>query len=973
MQRGVSASSSPEYSDSSISDALNTVTSAARDSIAKAVTDVPDLDEEEVALKKKRVENRMKTYTVNLPLASSVLEERSKLLSIGISLCQIKKGRVFERPYLNLDTLELEEMTSSQNLEEVEFMDEQGLARRIDGEFQGIVVASVIQGSAAWTAGVRAGDILQATSATMGSKLWPKSTLEGVRSAIQSRKAASKSMEIVFQLLGDAVDNQFELTLTKPIGIQLRETTDGYVEVSGFTENAPTLVRYAVRVGDRVLAVDSSLGEKLWPVSTVEGVISSVTSRLPGQQITFRFERPIQNFEETSEVQVVSSVAVDEAVVEVATPQVEERELLKRCREVIKRYTADAQEKNNFVNKYAVPGLVADKVLDSLASSGTRVDRITLSMIMAAYLSCRQSEKAIQVFEAITGLRADGSTSEAQAFIEGSSGKRIVASEDALDVYTVSALLKAHAMAGDLSSVKRVLAAVEGRGGSEEGGLKVATWPGTGVDGSLKPDTRCYNIAISAAANSSARDGLELALNIFNAMSNPNQQDCEKQKNLVSYNIVMNALTNRGRYQDVVELFYEMKRLGMKPDKLSYTSLVKAVASDGDIEGNIEELFYDMTEEGVAADVVTYNTAIKTLCEQRKITAAKKIVSFMERSGVSPDSMTYGLLMKGLVETRNPAACLTLFETACADSRTVVFTENEYLYTTAISAAASLGDHERAFELLSRMNSIGVKPNLKTMTAVMGACLSGGKPELAADIYQRIPNPDGYAIQQGLQAMSESGNTEEALAILAQKSGKKRNLTGKQTMRAYKNMIETSIKSGDFDMARKVVTTLIGQGNIPSKAIFLSSYEAMKIFPKKQKGLGTPIMDVGEDATEKFKFLLFLLDSVASRKLPCEGHLYSAILTYGYRIGGLPKKMASLLVSAKTELPTGEKLIDDEDCERDSCLFMAWEDLFLEYDDLKERIATDGLPRLVVRSGGRDIPLMLKAEMNLSYRRSKLV
>jgi hypothetical protein len=51
-------------------------------------------------------------------------------------------------------------------------------------------------------------------------------------------------------------------------------------------------VQYAVKVGDRVLAVDSSLGGRMWPVSTVEGVISAVTSRLPGQQITFQFERP---------------------------------------------------------------------------------------------------------------------------------------------------------------------------------------------------------------------------------------------------------------------------------------------------------------------------------------------------------------------------------------------------------------------------------------------------------------------------------------------------------------------------------------------------------------------------------------------------------------------------------------------------------------------------------------------------------
>ena len=85
--------------------------------------------------------------------------------------------------------------------------------------------------------------------------------------------------------------------------VPVSETEDGYVEVTGFTQNVPTLVQYAVKVGDRVLAVDSSFGDKLWPVSTVEGVISAVTSRLPGQQITFRFERPAANMDETTTIE----------------------------------------------------------------------------------------------------------------------------------------------------------------------------------------------------------------------------------------------------------------------------------------------------------------------------------------------------------------------------------------------------------------------------------------------------------------------------------------------------------------------------------------------------------------------------------------------------------------------------------------------------------------------------------------------
>lgn len=225
VQRHVSTSSSQsEYNDGSFSDAFNSVTNAARESISSAVSDDSDADEAEIGLRKQMVENRMKTYKVALPLASSSLEGKSKVLSIGLCLRQISKGRSFASSCFNLDTLEFEEIGKSSS--DSESIDEQSLSRRIDGNFQGLVVSSVTKGTAAWTGGVRPGDVLRTTSATMGRKMWPKSTIEGVRSAIQSRKAASGSIEMEFQRLGDVVDNQFELSLTKPIGLQMRGKSD---------------------------------------------------------------------------------------------------------------------------------------------------------------------------------------------------------------------------------------------------------------------------------------------------------------------------------------------------------------------------------------------------------------------------------------------------------------------------------------------------------------------------------------------------------------------------------------------------------------------------------------------------------------------------------------------------------------------------------------------------------------------------
>jgi pentatricopeptide repeat protein len=773
------------------------------------------------------------------------------------------------------------------------------------------------------------------------------------------------------------------------------ETEDGYVEVTGFTEKASTLVRYAVKVGDRVLAVDSSLGDRMWPVSTVEGIISSVTSRLPGQTITFRFERNAANMAASSDTAVMEptkvTAAESTAASLIAVPYVDsDVELLERCRGIIKRYTTDQK----YVNKFSLPGVVADKVVNALASAEVQVDPYTLSMIQTAYLSCRQTEKAIQLFEQATGLRADGSSGKVELsnlstsmadddnpFV-GSNGKRLAPNSNSLDVYTVSALLKAQAMRGDMSAVKRVLAALEGQAGIVVDGAEVASWPGTGSSGTLRPNNRCVNIVMSAAADSSAADGLDLALKLFNSLADPTAAKGDEVaiplvKDAVSYNTIIKALTNNGRYEEAINVFYQMKRAGVKPDKYSYTSLVKAILTHDDIE----EFLYDMKDQGVAADSMTFNTIIRCLCEQKKLSAARKVVNKMEEAGIPPDSWTYGYLMTGLIENGNPSAALTLFETACSDSRTVGVTENVHLYTNAMTAAATIGDHTRALELLSRMKVLGIKPNMKTMTTLMSACLAAGKPELAVDIYHRIPNPDGYAVSQGITAMAEAGNIQEALAMLADPKSVAGQINGKRLTTVYNNMLQQTIASNDYASARHVMKSLLSKGNIPSKATYQRIFETMGLIVTKglvsrvkfdkdglvKKG-GLDDLDI-----EKFKFLLYLVDSTSSRNLPCDAPLYSIILSFGAHLGGLPKKVAAYMGASKAATSNISKLIGEESS-ASLQVTNGWEELFTSYNQFRGKIQSPAnLPALMVRVSSSELPRILKAEKILMYRKRKEV
>eukprot|EP00557_Chaetoceros_sp_GSL56_P012533 CAMPEP_0176482110 /NCGR_PEP_ID=MMETSP0200_2-20121128/3198_1 /TAXON_ID=947934 /ORGANISM="Chaetoceros sp., Strain GSL56" /LENGTH=1118 /DNA_ID=CAMNT_0017878399 /DNA_START=2367 /DNA_END=5720 /DNA_ORIENTATION=+ len=909
---------------------------------------------------------------------------------LGLALRQIENGEISEKS-LDLDTMRyisLEEMVMRQkkikcfteilpSLKEEEEDDNE--TTRDDSSMQilnekkiqqvlssGIVVSSVKVGGIAWDLGIRAGDLLVATSATMGDKMWPKSTLEGVRSAITSRKVMSKTMQVQFQRINEIMEDQvctselvqeFEMSLTRPMGIHIEDTQDGYVRISGFTDDAPDRVINKLKVGDRIIAVDSSLGNKMWPVSNVEGVVSAVTTRLPGQPVQIRFERLVEQGADLNKIQSLSSnerknvdrmaryeltnglvssssaaAAASSSASKLTTEVNAENqnvELLSRCRSVLKRYI-DVHDKK-VERSIEVLALVADRVLESLAESSSSLDANTLSLIMNAYILSDKPSKALRAFEAATGLKADGSPGvpETKAVGRMSDKDGIVPSLVGVNMCTATDVIRAHAHLSDGFGARRVLAAMEGTS-LTIGGIQSHPW---GVN--LKADTKCYNVVLSAIANS---NDIEAAQDLFEKMP--------AKKDLVSFNTMIGAYARAGMRQEAYAQFKMMKNSGVKPDKVTITALIKAVLTDDDFD-SARQLLKDMKKAGIGADVVTYNTVIQALCAKSKWFEAKELVAEMETNGISPNSKTYGLLMNGLLKLNKPGPCLTLFESACADQRTAGLMENAHLYTTAITAAASLGDSERAFELLSRMNFSGVKPNLKTLTALMGACISDDKHSYALDVYKKINSPDGYAQTLAIRAHCGLGEFGVALGMIQNNEL----LSGNQIMRSYNYIIGSALNKRDFSSALRALDDLLKRGFIPSKETLQIMVKTLGLFETKQS------VSNKSDESDKsaFIFLINVLDSCSKRKLQISGQFYAGLLLEGARIGGLERKIASIITSAKTDFSRENVHFEDISDNSEMIRSVSWSELLLEYNHLKDQLEIIKLPPIRVQITDREV------------------
>lgn len=743
------------------------------------------------------------------------------------------------------------------------------------------------------------------------------------------------------------------------------DTPEGYVQISGFTDDVSPTVSNRLRVGDRIIAVDSSLGGTMWPVSNVEGIVSSVTSRLPGQPVQIRFERVIDEGTDLSEIESASKAEAERQQAK-ATSSLEKslmksytnisrsdassnnEELLDRCRGILKRYISIYDPLLDRTKD--VPAVVADRVMESLANSSAALDANLLSLIMNAYIICNKPQKALEAFAVSTGVKSDGSVGEVSPRI-----KSVRSDAQSLNICTATDAIRAHSQLGDIESCKRILAAVHGKGDLING-ITVSDWSKY-----MKVDTKLYNALLAALVRKNEFDSAEV---LFKEMQ-PN-------KSLVTYNTMIAAYAKAGKRKEAFEAFKELKKSGLKPDYVSVTSLIKVVVDDDDFD-TARNLLKDMKKAGIKADVVTYNTIIRQLCARYKWFEAKDLVADMESNGVEPNAKTYGLLMNGLLKLNKPGPCLTLFESAISDPKTSLMMENVQLFTTAVTAAATLGDFERAVELVQRMTFAGVKPNIKTLTSLMGACVSAAKYDYSLDVYRKITKPDGYSKILAVRSHCGKGDFLSALSTIKKDIETDGVMSGKDIVRSCNQIISSALSAKDYENAKMAFDLILHNGLVPSKQSFAMMVEALELSPKrKAPGSRSSLTDV--DDTNKFKYMLSILDALAARKLACSGQFYIALLNHASKIGGRVKKLGFAISNSKVDSTIRRVDIEAslESSNEQQQLQISWLELFTKYLNDKDALENVSTPAVKVNINLQDTRKLLLAETGVSIRRQKV-
>jgi pentatricopeptide repeat protein len=114
--------------------------------------------------------------------------------------------------------------------------------------------------------------------------------------------------------------------------------------------------------------------------------------------------------------------------------------------------------------------------------------------------------------------------------------------------------------------------------------------------------------------------------------------------NLITYNCMMKACGSAP--ERIRSLMQEMKTVGLVPDMKSWSILLDACGTKGDLEGSLVAL-EEMRASGFKPDVIAYTALMKACVQANQPDKAFEIFSEMKASGVRPNAVTYNTLLRG--------------------------------------------------------------------------------------------------------------------------------------------------------------------------------------------------------------------------------------------------------------------------------------------------------------------------------------
>ena len=469
-----------------------------------------------------------------------------------------------------------------------------------------------------------------------------------------------------------------------------------------------------------------------------------------------------------------------------------------------------------------------------------------------------------QVINAWGKSQCEDATNQVVAILEGMTEAYIVRNNTNIrpDVITYNSVINAFARRGDLDGAKKVF------------NMQLDDYKNkNNMRG--KPNIRTFNTMIHACSKCNREDIPEVAEKMLTIINTWHDRKELEEPDIFTYNGVINCWSKSNRpeaphhahviLQTMISKFKENGNINIRPNVITYSSVIDAYARQGDIDGarNVFEIMENDFDSGnidAKPNIFTYNILIRACFKSDNPNAPEEAESLLMETielhstgklVEGPDVISYRTVIDCWSKSSKPKApiralniLVTMIKKSKQDNNKNI-RPDAVTYSAVMSAFARRGDIDSAKKVFTIMKNdfnsgnINAKPSIRTYSVLIYAWSKSDKPNAPeeADLLLREildlystqeleEGPDAITYIAVIDCWSKSNKPiapRRALNILTKMTTKYKE-DNKKNIRpdtiTYSAVMDAYARQGDIDGARKVLNIMkeeYSSGNVDAK------------------------------------------------------------------------------------------------------------------------------------------------------------
>eukprot|EP00252_Welwitschia_mirabilis_P022438 TRINITY_DN6069_c0_g1_i1.p1 TRINITY_DN6069_c0_g1~~TRINITY_DN6069_c0_g1_i1.p1 ORF type:complete len:414 (-),score=21.21 TRINITY_DN6069_c0_g1_i1:145-1386(-) len=192
-------------------------------------------------------------------------------------------------------------------------------------------------------------------------------------------------------------------------------------------------------------------------------------------------------------------------------------------------------------------------------------------------------------------------------------------------------------------------------------------------------------------------------------------------KNVVSFNIAMNALCSAADYNAAIELLKSMKDSECEPTSISYYTILDSVYNDSKIEKEKKNELLDLLIESCNSEAISYSLRIRRFCKEMRVRESRNLFDLAVSKNLVLDRQTVDSLIIALCKDEQIEEAMRIFDLyrergSCAQC-----------YNVLTRCLIKEGQFERAVQLFEEMLQKNWVPDSATVNVLLRYLLDSNK------------------------------------------------------------------------------------------------------------------------------------------------------------------------------------------------------------------------------------------------------